>query len=65
MENYESETEFNKLDSIDRKVVIWIQTFHESALRSWVEYVSHDYRRYKAIHIDADKLMAELMRRQD
>ena len=55
-------TEFSKLDETDREVSLWIlRKLPIKRIRSWVEYIVHDYQRRKQIEIDPVKLYHEIM----
>lgn len=56
------ETEFFKLDVIDRKVLFWLRS-HKSAktVKGWIEYVAEDYKKRKAGIIDPIKLYNETL----
>ncbi len=58
MQNLKSE--FFKLDSIDRSVLLWTVTNEPGSIQSWIEYVSVDYRKRNSIEINIDKLYKEV-----
>lgn len=59
----DSRKEYSKLDSIDRKVLLWLLRHAPQNVRNWVEYIAASYRA-KSIRIDAAELCREIKIRQ-
>ena len=56
----EKDLEFFKLEHVDRLVLIWlIENVETATIRSWIEFIAEDYKRRKAVEIDAEKLFHE------
>jgi len=53
-------SEFFKLDSIDREVLLWTLTHSPRSVKSWIEFISADYRKRNSIEINVDKLYEEV-----
>ncbi len=52
--------EFLKLDSIDQDVLMWILAYTPQNVQSWIDYVSLQYKKRKAILIDPDKMYHDI-----
>ena len=52
--------EFFKLDTIDRKVLFWLQLNSPKAVKSWIDYIAKDYHTRKSVDIDTGKLYNEI-----
>lgn len=60
MEN--EKLEFFKLDEIDRKVFLWlISHVPQKSILAWIEYITDDYRRRRAVLIDGEKMYREML----
>ena len=56
----EEKPEFFKLDEIDRRVLIWLMIHvPPKSIKSWIDFIADDYKRQRAIIIDARKLFME------
>lgn len=55
-----TETEYNKLDDIDRKVLQWTLKNTPASVVSWIEYTVKSYHNLKGIEIDGRTLLREV-----
>lgn len=54
--------EFFKLDEIDRKVFLWLMTHvPEKSIQAWVTFIAEEYRRSKAVQIDGERMLKEMI----
>ena len=56
----EENSEFFKLDVIDRKVLFWIMDNSPRSIHSWVEHIAGTYKKTWSIKIDCEKLHVEI-----
>lgn len=56
----ESVSEFFKLDPIDKKTLFWLMDNNPEEIKSWVKFVSLEYRKLEKIKLDAEKLYEEI-----
>lgn len=56
----QEKAEFFKLDSIDREVLMWILAYAPQNIRSWIDYVSLQYKKRNSIVIDPEKLYKDI-----
>ena len=56
----EFESEFFKLDHVDRKLLFWMMDHTADAIPSWLEFVTEEYRSKKNIEIDRKRLQREV-----
>lgn len=54
----QQQSEFFKLDEIDRKVFFWLIYVKAKSIRSWIFYIETEYKR-KQISIDSNLLFNE------
>jgi hypothetical protein len=60
MEN--EKLEFFKLDEIDRKVFLWLLSHvPQKSLLAWIDYITDDYKRRRAVLIDGEKMYREMV----
>jgi len=57
----EEQSEFFKLDTIDRKVLFWLMDNTPWSVDSWVDHIAGAYRKSGAVKIDSQKLLEEIM----